>query len=150
MKSYNEIIADFETFANNHYQIKSFGNGDLWEAIEKDSTADLLFPRMWVVDNGASLSGNDFNLSFSIYLFDQPATDESDENEIKSDMLQVAQDILAFFRDYDNSDDFDYILERTASLTSFTDSENDSLTGWRLDLTFKQNFLYYKCAIPKT
>ena len=59
-----------ETFAINHKQISTFGNGDLWEIVEHNQLADFNYPLFWVADQPANLGNGDFTWNFNIMAMD--------------------------------------------------------------------------------
>jgi hypothetical protein len=54
----NIIKKYFEDFASNHYQIKDFGYGDLWEISASEATE---YPLLWVQPIPCNVDGRDCN-----------------------------------------------------------------------------------------
>ncbi len=52
--TYNQIIKEFNDFADAHKQVQNFGNGDLWEITESNQLLDYNYPLLWVVDQPAT------------------------------------------------------------------------------------------------
>jgi len=154
MLNYERIIEESRTFANSHQQINSFGNGDLWELVQRDKLQAYNYPLLWMQDNGSTVQDKAVFFNFNIFGIDQVLNGEENENFVKSSMHQILLDYLAYFKqivltDIDgNRIKFD--LQLTANLTSFTERFNDELTGWVMTVSFKTPFTYNKCNIPTT
>ncbi len=148
--TYNQIMSKLKTFANEHYQINSFDNGDLWELIEhakRDGVKDQNYPMMFVQDQPATTEQGIIELVFRIYIINLVQKDESNENEVKSDTLQICLDVLSEW--VMQTTDLQVTVDKNTNLTSFTERFNDELTGWWMDLKLKVPFKYNKCDIPK-
>ena len=64
--TYNQIMKEFKTFATNHKQINSFGNGDLWEVVERDKLQAFNYPLLWMQDNGSSVQDKAITFNFNV------------------------------------------------------------------------------------
>jgi len=152
MLSYEKIILESQAFADSHEQINEFGNGDLWEVVEKDKLQDFVYPLLWLQDNGSQVNERSVTFSFNVLAMDQVRNGEVNENYVKSSMHQILLDYLAYWEqttltDIDgNRIKFD--LQRSASFQSFTERFDDVLTGWTMSVTFTTPFKYNKCNIP--
>lgn len=157
MLSYNKIIQLNRQFANNHWQIKTFGNGEAYNIVLHDKEDWFTYPLMWMEDLPFPLNDKEFQYYFRVYFIGQVAQlkdqgtdlDSTNENEVKSDMIQCAQDLLAFWEQ--DSDYSDVILVKQGLVfNTITDKFSDRVTGCYIDLKLKQAFTYNKCAIPMT
>jgi hypothetical protein len=130
--TYNQVIKQLNDFADAHKQIKSFGNGNLWEVVQHDQLSNFNYPLMWIND--------------------QSATDESNENEVKSDCVQILIDLIAYFEQLNatnNNVNWNQVqLIRTGSVEMFTERFEDEVSGatLQLGLRFPQNYNF--CEIP--
>jgi hypothetical protein len=94
----------FEQFANDHYEINHFGNGDFWEVVENIKIGDGSFdyknyPLLWIVDAGATFTDGELDYSFQVIVCDIQFDKDGEtlyENQIKSNMLLIYQDLLAY------------------------------------------------------
>jgi len=144
--TYNQIIKILRDYSTANYQINSFGNGDLWEVVEHNQIKDFEYPLMWVQDQPATTSQNEIELVFRVFFISLVHKDESNENEVKSDMLSMCTDLLSFWK---MQTDYRLVnIDVNTNLTSFTERFNDELTGWFVDLKLTQNIKYDKCSIP--
>ena len=150
--TYNQIIEQFRIFASLHKQVQNFGNGDLWEIVEHNQLADFNYPLFWVADQPATLGDGTFTWNFNIMAMDLVNKDESNENDVKSDMCQVLLDAVAYFEQQNVSSsliDWKRInLVRGSTLNSFTERFEDELTGFGMNLGFKMPFAYDNCNLP--
>ena len=150
--TYNQILKEFKTFATNHKQIENFGNGDLWEIVEHNQLADFNYPLFWVADQPANLGDGTFTWNFNVMAMDLVNKDESNENDVKSDMCQVLLDCVSYFEQKTaTSNNVDWLkvnLVRSGTLTSFTERFSDELTGWGMNIGFRLPFSYNNCNLP--
>ena len=150
--TYNQIMKEFKTFATNHKQIQNFGNGDLWEIVEHNQLADFNYPLFWVADQPANLGDGTFTWNSNIMAMDLVNKDESNENDVKSDMCQVLLDCVSYFEQKtaisNNVDWLKVNLVRSSTLNSFTERFSDELTGWGMNIGFRLPFSYNNCDLP--
>ena len=154
MQTYNQIIKLNRQFAEAHYQIKTFGNGEAYNIVLHDKQDWFNYPLMWMEDLQQAFNDNEFTYNFRVYFVAQVAQlreeetdlENSNENEVKSDMIQCAQDLLSFWAKDTTYPELDLI--KTGSIQTFTDKFSDRVTGCSVDLKLKQGFRYNKCAIP--
>lgn len=152
MLTYEKIIKESKDFAANHVQISSFDNGDLWEVIESNTLQDYSYPLLFMNDGQSTLNQGVLTFSFNILAVDQVLNGEVNENFVKSSMHQLCLDYLAYFKHtymYDvEGTKLTFRIEPTASLVSFTERFNDTLTGWNMSVIFRIPFDASKCNIP--
>jgi hypothetical protein len=155
MQTYNQIIKLNREFAQAHYQIKTFGNGEIYNVVLHDKEEWFEYPLMWMQDLPATLNSNEFSFNFRVHFIAQVAQvkdiesdlDSTNENEVKSDMIQCAQDLLSFWAQDSTYPELD-LVKTGVSFTTVTDKFSDRVTGCYVDLRLKQGFKYNKCAIP--
>ena len=93
MLTYQRIIKESEKFANLHNQINSFGNGDLWEVIERNKLQDFVYPLLWLQDGASSVQDKLLTFNFNVLAVDQVLNGEVNENFVKSSMHQILLDL---------------------------------------------------------
>ena len=80
--------------------------------------------------------------------------DESNENEVKSDMAQVLLDLIAYFEQRTTTSNNVYWMKakilKSGTMTSFTERFQDDLTGWSCGVSFTMPFNYDNCNLPMT
>jgi len=152
--TYNQIIKEFNDFADAHMQINSFSNGDLWEVVQHNQMADFNYPLLFIVDQPISLGDATMTWNFQALAISVVEKDESNENEVKSDMAQILFDMVSYFEQKTaTSNNVDWLkvnIERSGSMTSFTERFEDELTGWALSIAFKIPNKYDNCNLPIT
>lgn len=155
MVSYNQIIKLLRDFSDNHFILKSYGNGEPWELVENSQHLDLEYPMMWVQDQPNNTVKGSETFKFRIFFLGQVATlkektaitlNETNINEVKSDMRQCALDFIGYLAQDTNYPELD--LDRNVSIVSFTDDFNDKLTGWYIDVNITQTYSFSACSIP--
>jgi len=154
MLNYQKIILESNTFADNHLQINSFGNGNMWEVVERDKLQPFNYQLLSLEDSGSSVQDKAITFNFNIVVMDQVLNGEENEVFVKSSMHQILLDYLAYFDRtvlYDvDGDRIKFDIVRSSSLSSFTERFNDELAGWVMTVTFRTPFDYNKCNIPLT
>ncbi len=156
MQTYNQIIKLNQTFAENHFKIQTFGNGPEFDIALHDKQAWFSYPLMWMEDLPLGLNENEVTFSFRVYFLDQVSTLEDREddkietnnNEVKSDQISNALDLLSFWAQDSTYPELD--LVKSGSVQTLDGRFPDRLTGCYVDLKLKQGFRYNKCNIPMT
>lgn len=155
MTSYNQIIKLLRDFSDNHYILKSYGNGEPWELVENAQHLDLEYPMMWVQDQPNNAVKGEVSFKFRVFFLNQVATlkekttttlKATNINEVKSDMRQCALDLIGYLAQDTNYPELE--LDRNVNIVSFVDDFNDKLTGWYIDINIKQVFRFSACNIP--
>lgn len=146
----NQIIALTKSYVAAHKQLNTFQFGDPWEFAESE---DVLYPALYMVNGNVNVDGKTLTHTFNLlicdridYNKDNPADSNSQENEVLSDMREVALDILALFNNASNRDNF--YLVQTSTLEPFTEQFKDWTAGWNLTIQLKQPMLYNRCQVP--
>ena len=146
--TYNQIIKEFQDFATAHRQINEFKSGDLWELTQKESLAELNYPMLFVQDSPANVGEGFITNSFNILVMDK-ANEGTVETEVKSDTLLILLDTIAYFEKL-YTDNWKFVsIEKTGSISSFTERFDDTLTGWTMSISLKQPLAYDECQIPQ-
>jgi len=152
--TYNQIIRTFREFATAHLEIQNFGNGDIWEIVEHNQLLDWNFPLLWVADQPASIGDGTFTWNFNVLTMSLVDKDETNENDVKSDMAQVLLDLLAYLEqktaETGNVTWMKVQLVKSGTMTSFTERFEDSLTGWGMTIGLKIPLKYDNCNLPMT
>ena len=137
----NQTVKLIRDIAQSHNQINTVYFGDVWEFLAQ---ADNVYPAMFYSLTGSSISTRTLSLDFSLFFLDRQLQDESNETEVLSDQLLIAQDIYSMFR----HPNFNWKLDENASIEFFTENEKDYLAGVRLDITMNYPMLTDRCQVP--
>jgi hypothetical protein len=141
--SYEQIILDWEQFADAHEQINSFGYGDITQLIDDNTTKKTpLFPRLYFQPETTTLGTNHMHITWRVIICDIVDDDLSNQQDIWSDTLEIAKDLFAksYLSDYD--------VEWNADLVPWFQETPTVLAGWTLTMNVQQKFDYNRCTLP--
>lgn len=143
MVTINNIRKFFSDFADNHYQIKDFGYGDLPDiSMEMAQT----YPLLWVQPLPWTINDRQITFKYSVFVADRVFKEKGLQlTEVHSDTAQILWDLMASM---DQQQDYEWILEKQSTGTPFTDSWKDEVSGHFMDLAITQDFNYNECQIP--
>ena len=154
MVNYKKIVGDLSTLIKRHKQVRSFGIGDIKQLsyfIEhfKDEDGNVVdnqpdnnstrYPLVYVIPQPVQRDRRTKTYSFFVIVADILSPNYSNETDVWSDTLQIAEDILAQFgysitqEQGEYYEDYDIITP--TSITPFSESYDDYLSGWNLNLT---------------
>lgn len=139
----NQLIAQIQELGENHEIIQTTWYGP---AMLKLAETDVTYPMFTFDTTGGNIDGASLLLSFQMFFFDRINADRSNEQEVHSDMLQVAQDIIAQLR-YPG---WDFVLRNTLPVQLFTDSTPDLLAGITVTATIELPYVSDRCSVPST
>ena len=142
-KTYNNVIDTIKCVGEGHHQIKAVTTGDIWD-IDLNTI-------------NVNASKGQLQHNFQLVIADIVEPNESEnEQEVLSDTLSIALDIIATFRSgstlylsstsagqearYFTADDF--------TLEPFTERFDNTLAGWTLSLPIVIEWAYDTCNIP--
>lgn len=150
MITHNKIVKLLNDIATNHQMIHGFGFGDPWEYLAS-STPDTVC--LWGIDLEHNISKDQQNetsvlsLNYKILLFDLVDKGEGNENDVLSDTLQLALDVLTIldYKAYQNEFSFSY-----SAIKPFTEKFDSEVSGHEVDITFRIPHSNNICQIPLT
>lgn len=142
MITYNQINDAFNTIATAHKQINTYGIGDIWEIA---TSGTIRYPLMWAKPESGSVEGKTYVSKFKIILMDLVHKGESNENDVISDMEQVALDVIAVLKDSNYAFE---LLSENIPLERFTEKFYDEVAGVTIDISLRIPFNADRCAIP--
>lgn len=146
----NQVIARIEAIALAHRQISHFYYGNLSEWLSQDS-GKVIYPACFVEHNTSNISstGKFLTHNFRVYFLDLVhMVNESgaNENEVLSDQMSVAGDIIALMKDHVYEDT--WFIEGVAPMTLYSEKLNDYVAGVSIDLPVQTYYLTDACAVP--
>ena len=139
----NQTIKLIREIALSHDQINTVYFGDVWEFLAR---TDNVYPAMFYSLTGSSISGKNLAMDFSLFFLDRQLQDETNETDVLSDQLLIAQDIFAMF----NYPKFDWEIDTDVSIEFFTENEKDYLAGVKFDITLNYPMLNDRCQVPSS
>lgn len=157
--NFKTLATDFETLANFHKQLNSFGLGDIdqlsyWtqSRLKEDNTTynSPYYPLLYIVpskvENDLQYKVWEFNTTVSDIVEDSLQNNE----DTLSDTLQILQDVISQFRWSNTSvlgNYYDkYFLDDDVECTPFLGEEDDNLNGWNGLLRIKTMTALDRCA----
>ena len=142
----NQIYALFRKIGNDNSFIQTTTIGDIFEVDLVETT----YPLMHVGTESANYDTSTLTYNFQVLVMDLVKKDESNEEDVLSDMLQVIGDVLSVLL---NSDyDTDYIdfrhaiqVQESISCEPFTERFDNEVTGWTASVSIVVDFDASSC-----
>lgn len=143
-ESYRTVIKDYQTFADLHEQINSFGFGDV-EQLTNDiiTKKEPKYPRMYVLPESTHFHHGHIHIGWKIYFMDKLNNDLSNQQDVLSDQLEIAKDLFSKMYLSEYEADWDAVVEPMYQKTETI------LAGWVLNMHFTQKFDYNRCVLPE-
>ena len=167
MRNFKNIIEDLKTFIGKHKQVKSFGVGDIKQLSYfvsqiKDENGDLIdnqpdnhaarFPLVYIIPGVVNRDRRTKTYNLNILVMDILSENYSNEVDVWSDTLQIAEDIIAQYGYSVESstgnyyDDYEIVMPMT--LQPFSESFDDYVNGWNLGFQVLINEPIDRCITP--
>ena len=152
-KTYNNVIDTIKCVGEQHLQIQKVTTGDIWEIdLEKNTE----FPLFHINPVNVVLAKNQKSFNFQLFVMDLVEPNESNEQEVLSDMLEIMTDIVGVFKhgellyqyDEDNGEEPRYFIEDDFTCEPFTERFDNSVTGWVMDFTVTVESELNTCDMP--
>jgi len=150
MKTYQQIVEQFQTACNEHLAIKAFAEGalDYLDASSQNIKYPYIFLRPiqspGIVLNTNGVSGTR-SLTFELYSLDVPKLSNASPLKIKSDTEQYIYDLIAWFN-LGSVQQTEWITLQ--SITPVDEAFNDRAYGWVAVLNVKDTAVLDYCAFP--
>tara|TARA_R110002020_G_scaffold61607_3_gene165608 strand:+ start:1592 stop:2086 length:495 start_codon:yes stop_codon:yes gene_type:complete len=153
-KDYNNTVDTLKQLGTNHYQIKTITTGDLWEI---DLDKNSFMPLMHINPINAVAGTHQMTLNFQIFIMDLVFPDQSNEQEVLSDCLQICNDLIGTFKNGESlflsNEGIDelpkYFTEGDITIEPFTERFDNSVTGWVFTLPVIIENEYNTCIAPQ-
>lgn len=142
MTTYNNIINSFKEFSENHKQINTFFSGQDWNF----QTQNNIYPAVLIIPDASSIEQGRFLYKFNIFVIDILKSDLSNQDEIYSDMAQIAGDIVSEFED--NEDSYGFTLEDNVTINPVYEQLDDFVGGWIMNISIQVPFNMSDCLLP--
>lgn len=126
MKTYLEIVDKFQSAANYHTAINSFGHGSLDKL---NDNVNINYPLLYVrplASQGVQPYGQR-QLTFEVYVLDIPKLDRTTDIQTMSDAERMLYDVYTFFRD--GAEQQTYEIGMTG-ITPVQEAFQDRVFGW--------------------
>ena len=136
----NQIVKSIRDYANNHAQIKYVFFGAIYDRLSKQ---DVKYPALFFDIESSRILAKQTELRFSLYFLDRQLQ-ETEGLEVMSDMLLVAQDIVAQLRNNQNLYDVSEIIP----LDFLIETDPDYLAGVKITISLTIPNINNRCIIP--
>jgi hypothetical protein len=143
----NQVIARIKNLSLAHKQVRNFYQGLVSDFL-KDKTTN--YPSVFIQDNGGNIStgSKETKLSYRMFLLDLVNVSENsktNEQDVQSDMVSVAMDLIAEM----NAQYFDdWSLSPDNQLQLIVENDNDLVAGCMVDFSIRIMFKQNLCEIP--
>lgn len=150
MKSFKDIVTDFETACNQHLAIHAFAAGtiDKLDSTTQNVEYPLAFLRpltsLGVVLNAQGVSG-ERTLTFELYMLDVPKLTDTDVIKLMSQTEQYLYDVVAWFNVGTQQQDYEINLN---NIVPVNEGFNDRVTGWVANITVTTPYVLDYCNYP--
>lgn len=143
----NQVLSRIRTISLAHKQVNRFYFGKEWELLndKKSEYACVLCE-----DQGGSIDRTTKQrvLNFRLYFLDLVNVSEDtegNEQEVLSDMLSVAEDIIALLNNHDYDD---WMIQENSPLQFITEVFDDMNAGVYIDVAISVDYLTDRCQVP--
>lgn len=133
---FKSLIEDLREFANNHYQIHSFGFGDITQLTNQLTT----YTGMYVVPTFSSFQESQITYNLSIVIADRVNVDLSNQIDVMSDTQMICRDVFSYLNGM-------YIIAES-SIVPFLERSENILGGWTLSIAIATPFDFNVCVLP--
>jgi hypothetical protein len=138
----NQIVQTIENLGNAHQQIKTTFYGNAFDFLSKGF--DNVYPALFFDLTGASINGKTSTINFTLFFCDRVLPEQSNEQEVLSDQLLTAQDIIAQLHD----NNFEFIMQDSVTLDFFTEDTPEYLAGVSATISLDLPYLQNRCEVP--
>lgn len=136
----NQLVAHIQSLGESHQIIQKTFRGSILDFLSTDN----LYPGFIFDVTTASINGSEQTINFEFFFLDRVNQDDSNDMEVFSDQLQIAQDIIAQMRDQN----LEYELANNINITFLLEQTGDVLAGVRCDISVNLGYISNRCAVP--
>lgn len=150
IQTVNQLISVFKDISTRHYQINGFGIGDDWE---NGASEAKMHPVLWINPTTATMPSSDngyktFEIDFEVRVFDLVNKDESNENEVLSDCIDILKDIITEFKGHPYYVNSQLNIIDDINFEAFTEEFDEEVSGWVCEISLMTPVLTSFCGIP--
>ena len=142
MATYNQVIDTFRDLSTRHKQINTFFSGEEYDF----QSASNIYPALLLSPDVSSVSQGSIMLKFNMYVIDILNRDRLNNDDIKSDTLQIGLDIISVL--YDNSTVYGFTIEDETSITPLNEEMDDIISGWVFSINVQIQYAMSDCYLP--
>ena len=150
IQTVNQLISVFKDISTRHYQINGFGIGDDWE---NGASEAKMHPVLWINPTTANMPATEngyktFEIDFEVRVFDLVNKDESNENEVLSDCIDILKDIITEFKGHPYYVNSQLNIIDDIGFEAFTEEFDEEVSGWVCEISLMTPILNSFCGIP--
>jgi hypothetical protein len=143
----NQVINRIKSISLSHRQIRNFQTGLVSDFLTDHTTR---YPSVFLQDNGGKISttGHATTLSYRMFIMDLVNVSEdskTNEQDVQSDMVSIAMDLITQLNDGNYSD---WVISADNNLQLVVENDNDMHAGCIIDFSVRIIFDQNKCAVP--
>lgn len=142
MQTLNQVIKSLNDIADNHQQINHFFFGEEWDFA---TSGVVNTPAMIAVLQPTVLNNTSLTYDFKIYIGDLVNKGLNNKQDVLSDTLLIALDVVYELQD----PDYEGIVETNITFNDFEDSFDCELYGQWFNLKIKYSNPFDRCSIPQ-
>jgi hypothetical protein len=146
IQTLNQLVENLRVIASEHLQIHTFYYGDPHEFYLSGTTNS---PEMWVACDSINRESGRVNIyNMNIVLADNVKRGEVNELEVESDLIRIAEDVVAYLR----HPDYGWNVSESASINFSIRTERTpkNLTTVEFVVPIRVKLPDNRCAIPFT
>jgi hypothetical protein len=147
--TYNQIIETFQEACNLHWQINEFSTSPLltdFEVGTKGNQNPAIYPYVFLQPTGGQLAQGKMVYSFNMIVTDRVKQDQDKETDTISNMIQIGQDIIAYWNFSVPRPDADIMLPM--QVIPFVERFDNMLSGATFQLQIETPFILDRCIAP--
>ncbi len=147
--TYEDIINTFKTACNLHYQVNEFSTSPLitdFEVGTKNNQEPALFPYVFLQPTGGTLQEGRMVYNFNLIITNRVKQNMDLETNQISDMIQIGQDLIAYWNYKVPREVGDIILPVT--VTPFVERFDNMLSGATFGIQIESPFALDMCIAP--
>lgn len=141
----NQLVDNLRDIADKHQMINGFQYGEPWEFYQSGMTNS---PELWVMCTGFERQRGTTIFNLTMYLADNVKRGESNELEVESDLIQIAEDVMYQLQ----NDDYGWSVPKDETFTAklMTERTPKNLTVVEFNISIRTKKPANICAIPFT
>ena len=147
--TYEEIIQTFESICNDHFQINEFSTSpdltDL-EVGNKGNQQPAVYPYVFLQPTPSRLEKGSMIYSFNMIVMDRVKRNQDKEVNTISDMIQIGQDIIAYFNF--SVPRPDALIQLPVTITPFVEKFDGVVSGATFQVNVQTEFILDMCIAP--
>lgn len=147
--TYQQIIQLFEFICEDHLQVNEFSTSPLLSDIEvgtKGNENPATYPYVFLQPTGSNLQKGSMIYNFNLIICDRVKRNMDLETNTISDMIQIGQDIIAYFNFSQPRPDAE--IELPFTITPFVERFDGILAGATFNIRVQTPFVLDKCIAP--